>query len=233
VPVWSDALTRLWPLFSGPAGAYCARSDQNESDPSFPWADVHIRERRQTILTSAKNTRSRRACESVRYRWNLLCAGLDRFLGSELQPIRMLVASDGSSYASEQQFAPLKRHAALLRRRLDVVTRFMSVDDAISLGDDAIAAFNVVGLKLDFRTPASEAERVVASFRRRLPEGTARLVYFDGERRLGHHPPGTAAPDDVDDAVEHLAKLHRPRLASRLGRRQKRTQPLPLSISQI
>jgi hypothetical protein len=59
------------------------------------------------------------------------------------------------------------------------------VNDAISLGDDAFNAFNVVGLQLDFRTPAPEAERVVASFRRRLPEGTTRLVYFDGDDDLG------------------------------------------------
>ena len=41
---------------------------------------------------------------------------------------------------------------------------------------------------------------------------------LQGGRSVGHHPPGTAAPDDVEDAVEDLAEVDRAGPAPGLGR---------------
>src|SRR4051812_28196329 len=63
-----------------------------------------------------------------------------------------LLISDGQVYTSDQQYAPLKRHAAELRRRLGVVFRFMPLEQAAGLSRDELACFDVVGIKLGFRT---------------------------------------------------------------------------------
>jgi len=95
----------------------------------------------------------------------------------------MLLVSDGKSYTSEQQFAPLKRHASELRRQLGVVFHFLPLRQAMRLTRDDLGPFDMVGLKLDFREPREEVERVVASFRARLADEAA-LIYFDGDDDL-------------------------------------------------
>lgn len=95
-----------------------------------------------------------------------------------------LLISDGECYTSDQQYAPLARHASELRRRFGVVFRFMPLAQATMLPRDALADFDVVGLKLGFRTQRERAERITAAFRERLRGRPTRLVYFDGDDDL-------------------------------------------------
>lgn len=95
-----------------------------------------------------------------------------------------LLISDGEVYTSDQQYAPLARHASELRRRFGVVFRFMPLAQATMLPRDALADFDVVGLKLGFRTQRERAERITAAFRERLRGRPTRLVYFDGDDDL-------------------------------------------------
>src|SRR5438045_7096994 len=101
----------------------------------------------------------------------------------EQRPTLWLLASDGQVYTSEQQFAPLRRHADMLRRHFGVVLRFMPLARAAALSCEALGRFDVVGLKLGFRTRADHAADLVASFRERMRDG-AKLVYFDGDDDL-------------------------------------------------
>ena len=115
------------------------------------------------------------------YRFGLMKASLRQALNSGTRTIRFLIVSDGGSGTSEQQFAPLWRHATLLRNRLGVVLHRMRLSDGLRLGRTALSRFHAVGLKLLFRTPTHEAERIVSHFRERTLETGTRLVYFDGD----------------------------------------------------
>ncbi|MFI5458436.1 MAG: glycosyltransferase [Isosphaerales bacterium] len=113
------------------------------------------------------------------YRLGLVKAGFRRMLNSKAVPIRFLIVSDGVAYASEQQFAPLRRYAGLLRSRLGVVFYYMRLSDGMRLNRAALSRFHAVGLKLNFR--AREAGRIVFQFRERISGTGTSLVYFDGD----------------------------------------------------
>lgn len=98
--------------------------------------------------------------------------------------LQLLLVSDGTAYSSEQQFAPILRHATLLRRQLGVVVQHRSVDAAVMIKPRDLSSFQLVGLKFSFRTPQSRAESLVRHFRTALMEGPTRLVYFDGDDDL-------------------------------------------------
>src|SRR5262249_17340709 len=54
-----------------------------------------------------------------------------------------------------------------------------------------------------------------------------------GGKVLGHHPPGAAAPDDVQDAVKDLPQVHRAGSPAGLGRREQPLELLPLVAGEI
>ena len=140
------------------------------------------------------------------------------------KPLRIALVSDGRAYTSEQQFAPLFRHAAALRRRFGLVLAHMSVERALaatSLGD-----CEVLGLKLSFLTPADEANRITRELRAKLKGSNTRFVYFDGDddscvqwpealaqvdRWLKKH----AFRDDSDYARRYLGKSNLTDMVSR------------------
>lgn len=95
-----------------------------------------------------------------------------------------MLISDGLAYTSEQQFAPMTRHAAALRRHFGLVVRHVALSKALKLSSGDLAGLDVLGLKLAFRTPASEAQRIAAHFRRLIDDTQTRLVYFDGDDDL-------------------------------------------------
>ena len=92
-----------------------------------------------------------------------------------------MLVSDGLAYTSEQQFAPIVRHAAALRRRFGVVVQQVSLERALMLQPSALASADILGLKLSFKCPAAEAERITSQFRSMLAGRKAKLVYFDGD----------------------------------------------------
>jgi len=100
-------------------------------------------------------------------------------LNSRAETRRFLILSDGLAAASEVQFAPLQRYAALLQARLGVVFRFMRLADGMRLDRSAFSRFHVLGLKFSFR--AQEPGQIVARFRDQLAGTGIKLVYFDGD----------------------------------------------------
>lgn len=113
------------------------------------------------------------------------------------KPVRMLLVSDGAAHTSEQQFAPIARHAAVLRDRLGIVAQYRKLADALKMDSRALAGFDIVGLKLVFQTPAAEAERIVRHFRQALSGTAAKLVYFDGDDDLNVQWHGVIASVDL------------------------------------
>ena len=95
--------------------------------------------------------------------------------------VRLLLVSDRGGHTSEQQFAPLGRHAGLLRNHLGVVAQYQILPQALRMNSRRLAAFDIVGLKLNYRTPVAEVERIVRHFSQALAGTAAKLVYFDGD----------------------------------------------------
>lgn len=110
-------------------------------------------------------------------------AGVRRWFGGPL-PCRMLLASDGGAYTSEQQFAPIRRHAGLLQRRFGVVAQHRDMGSAMAMDRETLSRFDIVGLKLRFANKPADAERIAQHFAQALAGTSTRLVYFDGDDDL-------------------------------------------------
>ncbi|HEX3140673.1 MAG TPA: glycosyltransferase [Rhizobacter sp.] len=115
------------------------------------------------------------------FRLRAISFGFRKLVVGGPKPVRMLLISDGAAHTSEQQFAPIDRHASLLRDRLGVVAQYRKLADALLMDSRALAGFDLVGLKLVFQTPAPEAERIAQHFAKALAGTGAKLVYFDGD----------------------------------------------------
>ncbi len=109
-------------------------------------------------------------------------------------PVRLLIVTDGSSYTSEQQIAPLMRHAGGLRRAAGLVLRRMPLDQA--LATPKLPDCDALGLKLGFDTPRQTAAQIARQLRHTLPRGRP-LIYFDGDDDLGVVFPEVLAECDV------------------------------------
>lgn len=106
-------------------------------------------------------------------------ASLRHVLSNGPKPLRIVLVSDGLAYTSEQQFAPLFRHAVALRRRFGLVLEHMSVERALAVAN--LGYCEVLGLKLSFLTPTDQANRITRELRAKLKGSNTRFVYFDGD----------------------------------------------------
>ena len=123
-----------------------------------------------------------------------------RAAGHALRP--MLLVTDWNVYTSDQQFAPMIRHAALVAERTGLVFSFMSIDAARRLSSDQLRGQHAVGLKMSFRTPADEAEALARHVFGAARDAGARAVYFDGDDDSSVAWPG------VIDAADAYVKKH-------------------------
>jgi len=96
---------------------------------------------------------------------------------------RILIASDDLIITSEQQFAPLLRHRSLISDQLGIVFEQRLIEDALSLSTASASKYAAAIVKLDYRTPASEAIGKVSRLRSKLPP-SAKVIYFDGDDDL-------------------------------------------------
>jgi hypothetical protein len=102
--------------------------------------------------------------------------------GANGRILRLALVSDQTVSTSEEQFSPFEAHRAELRSRLGVTFVRMHVSDVLWAPRLALAPFDVIVVKLGFRTPAEEAVRVVAAIRQAV--GSKRVMYFDGDDDL-------------------------------------------------
>lgn len=92
---------------------------------------------------------------------------------------RILIASDGLAYPSEQQFAPLLANRRRIARDLNVVFDKRLIGDVLASSGLDTEGFSAVFAKLSWQTPAAEALDKIARLRRQFPP-EVKLVYFDG-----------------------------------------------------
>ena len=117
-------------------------------------------------------------------------------------PSTVLIVSDGEEFTSEQQFAPIKRHATLVAATHGIVFTFENVSTALRRSARSLRKFDAVGLKLSFRTTATEATRIVKRFSDALKGSGKTLLYFDGDDDLAVLWP------DVLDTCDIYIKKH-------------------------
>jgi len=94
----------------------------------------------------------------------------------------MLIVSDQFSYTSEQQLAVFRAYRRALRNQLGLVSRSALPAEALAFAPARLAEFDLIGIKIGFRTSASEVLRTVQTLRDSAPR--AKLVYFDGDDDL-------------------------------------------------
>jgi hypothetical protein len=113
-----------------------------------------------------------------------------RFLADQAQAkmhnrgkgVRIALVSDQSVYTSEEQFAPFHAYRSELRSRQGVTFLPMHLSDVLWGARFVLAPFDVIIVKLGFRTPRHEASRVVENIR--AAATGQKLIYFDGDDDL-------------------------------------------------
>ena len=112
----------------------------------------------------------------------------------------MLVASDSicnPDDTSEQQFAPFRRFRTELRQQLGLVIRYLTINAALSMSSSQIGRYDLIGLKLSFLTPASEALRITQALKDSIAGSKSRLIIFDGDDDLNVLWPNTLSLADL------------------------------------
>lgn len=96
---------------------------------------------------------------------------------------RILIASDGLAFTSEQQFSPLLENRRRIANEFAVVFDQQLIDDVLASSESRMAKYNVVFAKLSYLTRKEEAVEKIVRLRNMLaPE--VKLFYFDGDDDL-------------------------------------------------
>ncbi len=99
-------------------------------------------------------------------------------------PYQALLISDGEAYTSEEQFAPILRWASYLSDQAGLVLQHRELKAGLSMPASSLNEFDMIGLKLSFKTPEREAVAIVKDLKLRIADSPTKLVYFDGDDDL-------------------------------------------------
>jgi hypothetical protein len=145
------------------------------------------------LLRAIRQSSQYRVLEPLRYALANTQAQL-KSRGRQRQ--RVLLIDDQQVYTSEQQYAPLLRDRKLLRRDLGVVIHYQRIADILRRPAQRLSGFDVVGLKISYRTSTEEALKITRTIRDAMAP-QARLVYFDGDDDLCVMWPGIVSIVDL------------------------------------
>ena len=95
---------------------------------------------------------------------------------------KVLLISDAGAATSEEQFNPFSFYRTELRDKLKLIAVHLLLDDVLQSPKRFLKYFDIVILKISFRTTAQEALNIVRSIKASL-DGR-RLIYFDGDDDL-------------------------------------------------
>lgn len=93
--------------------------------------------------------------------------------------LRVVLVSDLDAPSSEQQFYPFSTYRRALRSRLRFHSVHLKLVDVLRAPRWILSHFDIVILKLSYRTDATEAIDIVRLFRNSI--GHKKLLYFDGD----------------------------------------------------
>jgi hypothetical protein len=109
-------------------------------------------------------------------------SGFPNANSEEAKQYRILLISDDRVATSEEQFNPFSLCRTLLRDSLNLATVHLLLDDVMLSPKLLLKPFDIIILKLSFRTDAAEAINVVRSISNAI--AGRRLIYFDGDDDL-------------------------------------------------
>ncbi len=98
------------------------------------------------------------------------------------QPIRVVLISDADASTSEEQLTPFSWYRSELRNKMRLITVHLFLKDVLRAPKLVLSPFDIVILKMSFRTRPQEALRIAQTIR-----GAAngkRIFYFDGDDDL-------------------------------------------------
>jgi Glycosyl transferases group 1 len=127
-----------------------------------------------------------RAINPARYCFDLSCVKLGRrraIKNTATRPIRVALISDLGAYCSEEQFNPFSTYRLELRNKLQLISLHLLLKDALRAPKLILSHFDIIALKMSFRTNPFEALRVVRTIRNAV--NSKRIIYFDGDDDLG------------------------------------------------
>jgi hypothetical protein len=114
------------------------------------------------------------ACDTLRER-----GPISRAIG---QPIRVALISDLDAYCSEEQFTPFSTYRLKLRENLRLISVHLIINDVLRAPRLILSRFDIIVVKLSFRTNPTEALRIVRTIR--TAAHSKRIIYFDGDDDL-------------------------------------------------
>jgi hypothetical protein len=128
----------------------------------------------------------RRVAGPLRYLWDLAAVGCadvgDAAAYGRREPIRVALISDRRVSTSEEQFSPFSSHRLELRERLKLVSVHLLLKDVLRFPKLILKPFDIVILKLSFRTGPADAVHIVRVIRGAFNAGC--IIYFDGDDDL-------------------------------------------------
>ena len=151
-------------------------------------------------MTSFRNLNLRKSfrrwASSVGRSWELLAAKVRHSLGRGPAPMRLLLLSDGRSAQSEVQFDPIFRNRRELRDAFGWIVEHRPLDINQPPPPRLLARYDIIGFKLDYRTPPGDVLRHASHLAEAKPDRTS-LVYFDGNDEMTIQWPGLLNHCDV------------------------------------
>ena len=101
---------------------------------------------------------------------------------ASVRPVRVVLVSDGKESTSEEQFNPFSAYRAELRRELNLISAHLLLKDVLRAPGLLLRRFDVILLKLSFRTARDEVSRAVQKIRSAAAERP--IIYYDGDDDL-------------------------------------------------
>ena len=123
-----------------------------------------------------KQTLKYRVISPARYVSDRLHVGVT---STSSRPIRMALVSDKDAFCSEEQFYPFDMYRVALREKLNLISANLLLKDVLRAPKAILAPFDIIALKMSYRTNSTEALYVARTIRNAASD--KRLIYFDGD----------------------------------------------------
>ena len=98
------------------------------------------------------------------------------------RPIRVVLVSDADAGTSEEQLNPFSWYRSELRNKMRLLSVHLLLNDVLRAPKLILSPFDIVILKMSFRTRSQEALRIVQTIRGAVDD--KRIIYFDGDDDL-------------------------------------------------
>ena len=147
-----------------------------------------------------------RVINPARYGFDLVrfrLASAHAVQNSSTRPIRVALISDLDASGSEHQLDPFSTYRSKLRQELRLISLHFVLRDVLRAPKLLLTHFDVIILKMSFRTSLSNALHVVRTIRSSLKSN--HLIYFDGDDDLCIQWPRFSRPSTCTSRNIYLA----------------------------